>query len=55
LARPVGAPDAATAQSRPAIAGWIGSLLQRALGGEIGSFAITTQIGVRSARHLLDC
>lgn len=29
------------------IAGWIGSELQRALGGEVGSFAIATRIGVR--------
>lgn len=29
------------------IAGWIGSQLLRALGGEIGSFAVTTRIGVR--------
>ena len=29
------------------IAGWIGNQLQRALGGETGSFAIATRIGVR--------
>ena len=29
------------------IAGWIGNQLQRALGGEVGSFAISTRIGVR--------
>ena len=29
------------------IAGWVGNQLQRALGGETGSFAITTRIGVR--------
>jgi len=29
------------------IAGWLGTQLQRALGGEIGSFAIITRIGVR--------
>ena len=29
------------------IAGWIGVQLQRALGGETGSFAIATRIGVR--------
>lgn len=29
------------------IAGWLGNQLQRALGGETGSFAIATRIGVR--------
>jgi Uma2 family endonuclease len=29
------------------IAGWVGNQLQRALGGETGSFAIATRIGVR--------
>ena len=29
------------------IAGWIGSQLQHQLGGEVGSFAISTRIGVR--------
>ena len=29
------------------IVGWVGNQLQHALGGETGSFAITTRIGVR--------